>query len=152
MAFAFLATERSSRVIDPVYPVTSKSGHLRLLMRRTSEVLRTGIQRVLTRGATRAILPPPMRSLAAASALALALGLAGCGKSACQELGEKICACQPGLGSDACKTQVEEQLRSNDPGDAFCEQRLAACNPPAGNLCEWLLTSDGKKACGLAPP
>ncbi len=94
-----------------------------------------------------------MRRIAAASVFSLVLAAAGCGDSACQELGERICACQPGLGQDACKTQVEEQLNSNDPGDAFCEAHLNTCNAPSGgNLCEWLLTAGGKKACGLAPP
>lgn len=92
-----------------------------------------------------------MRPLAAA-ALALALALPGCGDSACQELGEKICSCQPGLGSDACQNLIEDQLQDEDPGDSYCEGVLATCEPPGGaNLCEWLLTEDGKVACGLAP-
>lgn len=94
-----------------------------------------------------------MRPFAASAAVAaLALALAGCGDSACQELGERICACQPGLGSDACKNLIEDQLGSKDPGDGYCEARLTTCNAPnGGNLCEWLLTEEGKIACGLAP-
>jgi hypothetical protein len=90
-----------------------------------------------------------MRLLAA---LLLALAAAACGDSPCQELGERICRCQPGLGEDACRTQVEEQLKNVDPGDDFCDAHLATCNhPTGGELCEFLLTEDGKIACGLAP-
>lgn len=92
-----------------------------------------------------------MRRSASALLLAAGLALAGCSKSPCQELGERICRCQPGLGQDACKTQVEDQLNEHDPGDAFCEAHLATCNAPNdGNLCEFLLTECGKIACGLA--
>jgi len=91
-----------------------------------------------------------MRRLAAA---AVALVLAACGDSPCQELGERICRCQPGFGTDACKTQVENQLKNLDPSEDVCDAHLATCNaPPGAELCEWLLTSQGKQACGLAPP
>lgn len=91
-----------------------------------------------------------MRPLAAALLLA---ALAACGKSPCQELGERICACQPGLDSNTCKTQVESQLKSASPGSSACEAFLETCNaPPDVNLCEWMLTKAGKEACGLAQP
>jgi hypothetical protein len=97
-----------------------------------------------------------MRRLALSAAAGLALVLSACGDSPCQELGERICACQPGgLSADTCKAQVEKQLEDIDPSKAFedkCQQYLDACNAPAGaNLCEWLLTERGKQACGLAP-
>ena len=93
-----------------------------------------------------------MRPLAATAA-ALALALAGCGDSPCQELGQRICACQPGLSADSCKNLVEDQLGNKDPGDAYCEDHLETCSAPEGaTLCEWLLTAEGKLACGLAPP
>jgi hypothetical protein len=94
-----------------------------------------------------------MRRLAATATAALTLALAACGDSACQELGEKICRCQPGLSTDACTNLVEDQLNDKDPGDAYCQDRLDACNAPNdGDLCEWLLTVEGKRRCGLAPP
>lgn len=84
--------------------------------------------------------------------VAAALALAGCSDSPCQELGERLCACQPGTTSDACETRVEDLLDQDDPGEGFCEARLAECNAPAGAIfCEWLLTERGKEACGLAP-
>lgn len=90
-----------------------------------------------------------MRRLAAAALLA---ALAACGTSPCQELGQRICGCQPGLASSTCKTQVEQQLKSTDPGEAKCNELLASCVAPSGvDLCEWMLTEAGKKACGLAP-
>jgi hypothetical protein len=89
----------------------------------------------------------------AALLLATALAaLAACGPSPCQELGQRICSCQPGLSSATCKTQVEQQLKSTNPGDGVCDKFLASCVPPAGiDLCEWMLTEAGKKACGIAP-
>jgi hypothetical protein len=97
-----------------------------------------------------------LRPLAAALALAAAALAAGCSKSPCQELGEKLCACT-GLGSDACKNQVETQLDALDPPltEGKCDAILAACNgnkPADADFCEWLLTENGKEQCGLSPP
>ena len=93
-----------------------------------------------------------MRRLATAVFLAGLAGLAGCGPSACQELGERICRCQPGLDSGTCKTQVERLLKSENPGKATCETLLGTCSAPSGlDLCEWMMTEPGKQACGLAP-
>jgi hypothetical protein len=90
-----------------------------------------------------------MPRLAAAALVAV---LAACGTSPCQELGQRICGCQPGLPSSTCKTLVEQQLKSTNPGDGTCDTILASCNAPAGaDLCEWMLTEAGKKACGLTP-
>jgi hypothetical protein len=90
-----------------------------------------------------------MRRLAAALALA---ALAACGKSPCQELGERICGCQPGLGSAQCTSEIEQQLRSSNPGESYCRAKLDSCSAPEGlKLCEWMLTPDGKVACGLSP-
>src|SRR5512136_457127 len=93
-------------------------------------------------------------SLALAAAVALAA--AGCAKSACQELGEKLCACQPGMTQDTCKTQVQDQLNSLGVDTAgfngmldhmaagkpvtfedYCQGRLDACVEPSGAVfCE----------------
>lgn len=103
----------------------------------------------LTEAAARVILPRPMRRLAVLALLALA---AGCSTDPCQELGERICACSPGATSDACEAQVESQLEDRSPGEDFCQARLDACvAPPDAIFCEWLLTADGKDACGLTP-
>jgi hypothetical protein len=104
----------------------------------------------LTPGRTRAILRAFMRRLAAAVLLA---ALAACGTSHCQDLGQRICACQPGLDSSTCKTQVENLLKASGPGEDACKALLASCNAPAGtDLCEWMLTQPGRVACGLAIP
>ncbi|HEX9306236.1 MAG TPA: hypothetical protein VF894_02020 [Anaeromyxobacter sp.] len=93
-----------------------------------------------------------MRRLAAALAIAL---LSACAKSPCQELGEKLCACT-GTGGEACKTQVEDQLKALDPPTStqdHCDALLATCHEPSGaTFCEWLLTESGKTSCGLAVP
>ncbi|HET8538679.1 MAG TPA: hypothetical protein VFL83_02285 [Anaeromyxobacter sp.] len=109
----------------------------------------------------------PALVLVAAVALA-----AGCATSPCQELGEKLCKCQPGMTEDGCKTQVQDQLNQigvGTPGfgplldhieagesavtfEDYCQERLAACNAPEGvDFCEWLLTAPGKDACGVTP-
>ncbi len=90
-----------------------------------------------------------MRRLVAALALAL---LAGCHTSSCQDLGEKLCACT-GPTKDVCKTQVEDQLKAVDLPESRCDAILATCDqkPADANFCEWLLTEDGQKACGIAP-
>ncbi len=89
--------------------------------------------------------------LAAASLLAL-----GCGTPPCQELGERICMCT-NIGKDACRTQVQDQLKNVHPADAVCEDYLATCRSEkaaeaGAEFCEWLLTAAGKQACGIAPP
>ena len=90
-----------------------------------------------------------MRRVALASLLALA---AACSTSPCQELGERICQCQPGTTKDTCKTQVQNQLKNVSPDEGFCQGRLNVCNAPEGvDFCEWLLTAPGKTACGLTP-
>jgi hypothetical protein len=92
-----------------------------------------------------------MRRLAVAAAIAAAL--AGCGTSHCQDLGQRICSCQPALDSSTCKTQVQNLLNSSSPGEAYCAELLSSCNAPAGqDLCEWMLTPAGKQACGLSTP
>ena len=114
------------------------------------------------------------RSLALALAAAVALASAGCGKSSCQELGEKLCQCQPGMTQDTCKTQVQDQLNELGVESAgftgmldnlaagqlatfedYCQQRLDACvggaEAAGADFCEYLLTQDGKNLCGLTP-
>jgi hypothetical protein len=94
------------------------------------------------------------RDFALALAASAAVLAAGCSTSPCQELGEKLCVCT-GLSSDACKTQVEEQLKKLDPSQAEldrCGQLLGSCKEPGGAVfCEWLLTTDAKIACGVSP-
>ncbi len=114
---------------------------------------------------------PAVIALAAAAALAAA----GCGTSKCQDLGEKLCSCQPGMTQDACKSQVQDQLNRAgvdtagfngmldrvEAGEPIrfedrCQAQLDACNTAqqqAGALdfCDFLLTQAGKDACGLTP-
>ncbi len=99
-----------------------------------------------------------MLRLAAAVLLA---ALAACGTSHCQTLGERICSCQPGLDSTTCKTQVQNLLSASSPGEARCADFLATCRPenpkapqqdPPVDLCDWMLTDQGKVSCGLAAP
>jgi hypothetical protein len=94
-----------------------------------------------------------MRPILAALTLA-AFALSGCG-SACQDLGNRICNCQPaGTLRDSCQSSVKAQLNSNSPsGDdqAFCQQKLTTC-PDAANdpgACDALKTAAGKQACGI---
>jgi uncharacterized protein YoaH (UPF0181 family) len=105
----------------------------------------------LTPGGLRAILPAFLMRLSAALLL---VALAACGKSACQELGERICSCQPGgLSSGSCTTLVEQQLKTSSPGESRCQSYLDSCKaPPNVDLCEFMLTPAGKIACGLTPP
>ncbi len=106
-----------------------------------------------------------------AVAAAAALSVAGCGTSACQELGVKLCECQAGMTKDTCTAQVQDQLNNlgaDTPGfsgmldnlskgkpstfEAECKGWLDACVAPAdANFCEWILTEPGKEACGLTP-
>jgi hypothetical protein len=66
---------------------------------------------------------------------------------------ERICSCT-GASSDTCATQSESLLKGLNPGQSEqdrCNDLLSSCNPPAGaSLCEWMLTANGKIACGLA--
>lgn len=94
----------------------------------------------------------PLRPLLAAALLVAS----GCSTSPCQLLGERICHCQPGTNGDTCTAQVEDQLGEIDPTSSFedyCQARLDACNavPEGAEFCEWLLTPDGKDACGITP-
>jgi hypothetical protein len=90
-----------------------------------------------------------MRRLAA---LALALLAAACSDSPCQDLGERLCSCT-GLSEDSCTAQVEAELETAGMSDETCDRFLGSCNAQSGvPLCEWLLTEDGKQACGLAQP
>jgi hypothetical protein len=89
---------------------------------------------------------------AAAVIALLALAAAGCSDSPCQELGERICRCQPGATNDGCQSQVESQLDAVDAPEGRCDELLGTCvAPEGGDLCEWLLTAAGKDACGLTP-
>jgi hypothetical protein len=92
-----------------------------------------------------------LRALVAALALSLTALAAGCSKSPCEELGEKLCDCT-GEGSDDCEAQVKDQLDAVSLTENRCEAVLEACVAPSGaDFCEWLLTEDGKRRCGLAP-
>ena len=102
---------------------------------------------------------------------AIALAAAGCSTPPCQSLGEKLCMCQPNMTADTCKTQVQDQLNGqgvDTPGftgmldrlstgqpatfEDYCTQRLHACVEPTGaDFCQWILTEQGKTACGLTP-
>jgi len=103
----------------------------------------------------RAILRAPMRlSLAGLAALALT---AACG-SPCQDLGERICRCQPSSAlRDACNKSVQDQIGRGDPKphqheQDFCEQKLKTCPNPStdSTACDQIQSEAGKIACGLA--
>jgi hypothetical protein len=94
-----------------------------------------------------------MRRRAFLAALVALAALSACGTSHCQDLGQRICQCQPGLDSSTCKTQVQNQLNGGNPGEAYCAELLSTCTAPAGvDLCEWMLTPAGRQACGLTTP
>lgn len=94
-----------------------------------------------------------MRPVLAALTL-FAFALAGCG-SACQDLGNRICACQPaGALRDSCEASVKSQLNATAPSaqdQEVCQAKLATCPDPAhdAGACDALKTEAGKAACGL---
>ncbi len=101
-----------------------------------------------------------MRLHLAALCLPVLAALAACG-SPCQDLGERICGCQPvGVAQDQCVNAVKTQLGSgaqtpNAADETFCQQKLATCrDQPNGGpkLCDFVKTPAGKVACGLAYP
>jgi len=106
-----------------------------------------------------AILPGLMRRHAFCLLALLALPLAGCGNT-CQDLGDRICACNAGGTTvDVCKQQVKNLLKDtgvNSSASAYCASRLVTCQTPAQpadvRFCEWVNTDAGKVACGLANP
>ena len=93
-----------------------------------------------------------MRRSALILALSAALG-AGCGKSNCQKLLERLCSCT-GASNDSCTTTIQDQLKAASPPQStedLCGERLGSCNaPPGAQFCEWILTADAKVQCGLA--
>jgi hypothetical protein len=98
-----------------------------------------------------------MRLLAAVLLVTAGFALQGCGVHSCQELGNRLCQCAgSGAARDTCKTEVKNQLSAaglNDGNYAACEAALVTCNAPAdASFCEWINTTSGKQACGLAYP
>jgi hypothetical protein len=84
-------------------------------------------------------------------ALLAALLAAGCA-TPCEELGHRICECTPsGSQRNTCEDSIDRQLADADPDEAFCEEKLDTCHAPSGsNFCDWILSAEGKVACGLA--
>ena len=102
------------------------------------------------------ILRRPMRPLAIILLATASLALQACGNS-CQDLGNRLCQCSgAGTSRDNCKTEIKNQLSAAgvEPTDeAACSAALDTCNAPSGaSFCEWVSTTDGKVACGLAYP
>jgi hypothetical protein len=92
-----------------------------------------------------------MRRLVALAALALA---SACTQP-CQELANRLCRCSGGGSArDACERGAEDRLNDVGAGDSKqnqCEGFLDTCHAPQGaDFCEWLATTDGKVACGIA--
>ncbi len=87
-----------------------------------------------------------MRSLALALLAALPF-LAAC-STPCEDLAEKICACERTTTlRDACERRASELQDSRGTSDAEqdrCEGFLDTCD------CNALNTAAGKRACGLA--
>ncbi|HYS79357.1 MAG TPA: hypothetical protein VEM76_01535, partial [Anaeromyxobacteraceae bacterium] len=79
-----------------------------------------------------------------------------CG-SACQDLGDRICSCQP-VGSlrDSCKASIRNELGNVvKPGDAeqkVCAQLLGKCPDFEAHpdQCRLLDTAQTKQDCGMA--
>ncbi len=96
------------------------------------------------------------RTLAAAALLSLGLLAQGCA-TPCEELGQRICACQTTAGTerDACNRAVRAQVMDSQAGEAeqeACYQKLKTCPDPGtdGTACDLMKTAAGKAACGLA--
>ncbi len=94
-----------------------------------------------------------MRRASLALALLGAALAAGCGKSDCQLLEERVCSCS-GQTSDQCTTQAESLLKDLNPPQSVqdqCSALLHSCNAPDGvAFCEWVHTPTGKVDCGFA--
>jgi len=95
--------------------------------------------------------------LATLAAVALALVQVGC-STPCQELGGRVCSCQPlGVLRDNCNSVVKTLLGAQNPSrsdEKFCQDRLTTCPDPEkdSTACQFFETADGKAACGLAFP
>ena len=93
--------------------------------------------------------------LATLAAVALALVQVGC-STPCQELGGRICSCQPqGTLRDSCNSVVRSILDAQKPSksdESFCQSQLATCPDPEkdSSACDFMLSAEGKVACGLA--
>lgn len=103
-----------------------------------------------------AILPALVTRLAAAALLWLGLLAQGCA-TPCEELGQRICACQTTAGAarDACDRAVRSQVMDAGASEAeqeACYQKLKTCPDPGrdATACDQLKTAAGKQACGLA--
>jgi hypothetical protein len=96
------------------------------------------------------------RLLLIAAVTVLAAGCTG----PCQELGDRLCKCGlSGTTTETCKRQVSNSVGTSifdnsgptNAQEAACSDYLDSCNAPAGaSFCDWVATSDGKAACGLA--
>ena len=86
-------------------------------------------------------------------ALLAVLAAAACA-TPCEELGHRLCRCVPsGSQRNACEDSVDRQLADANPDEGFCEDKLDTCEEPSGqDFCTWILTEEGKVACGLAYP
>lgn len=104
-----------------------------------------------------AILPALVsRTLAATALLSLGLLAQGCA-TPCEELGQRICACQTTAGTarDACNRAIRAQVLDSQAGEAeqeACYQKLKTCPDPGADAtaCDQMKTAAGKAACGLA--
>lgn len=85
--------------------------------------------------------------LSAAIALVASLGSFAC-STPCEELAEKICACEPNRSAiEACKRRAQDRQSTHDPGtkgQARCEKYIDTCD------CHAIGTAPGDRACGLA--
>ncbi|BDG09780.1 hypothetical protein [Anaeromyxobacter paludicola] len=92
-----------------------------------------------------------LRPFAAAAAL---LALAACGKSACEQLGNRICSCEATSLQDSCNNAVKNQLSTQSPSsadEASCQALLATClGSDSPGFCDTIKTPAGKVACGEA--
>lgn len=101
----------------------------------------------------RAILPGLVGRFLFPAALA---ALAGACYAPCEDLGDRICGCQPaGAFRDACERAVEAEVSAASPTrdeESFCNAMLKTCPNPESDprACELMRTEAGKVACGLA--
>ncbi len=96
-------------------------------------------------------------------AAAAALAAAGCA-SPCQELGDRVCLCQPqGSARTQCDTDVKNRVGeagATSAQQSFCSSKLDTCPTPPTSwsasapppVCALLNTCQGKINCGLALP
>ncbi len=82
----------------------------------------------------------------------------GCGKDACERLGDRLCDCTPlGTTRASCVDAVKAEISRVNPSKDACNEALDTCyarnDPDTGaeiGFCDWLAGRCGKSSCGIS--